>query len=76
MQVCNGDITIAREPASMNLVISPKGIVQRIALTLSPDVFDEVAPELIRKFGKPTSKSCEQIMGSGLAFCLCSNENA
>lgn len=57
MQICNGDVTVAREPASMNLVISPKGIVQRIALTLSPDAFDEVAPELMRKFGKPASTS-------------------
>lgn len=57
MQICNGDVTVAREPASMNLVISPKGIVQRIALTLSPDAFDEVAPELVRKFGKPKSIS-------------------
>ncbi len=54
VQVCNGEVTIAHEPASMNLVISPKGIVQRIALTLSPDAFDDVAPELIQKFGEPT----------------------
>jgi len=56
-QVCNGDVSVAREPATMNLVISPKGIVQRIRLSLSPDAFDEVAPELIRKFGNPTSTS-------------------
>lgn len=57
MQICNGDVTVAREPASMNLVISPKGTVQRIALILSPDAFDEVAQELMRKFGKPASTS-------------------
>ncbi len=57
MQVCNGNVTVARESASVNLVISTKAIVQRIDLTLSPDAFDEVAPELIRKFGKPTSTS-------------------
>lgn len=55
MQVCNGYVTVAKEPASMNLVISPKGIVQRINLSISPDVFEEIASELIRKFGKPTS---------------------
>jgi hypothetical protein len=55
MQVCNGDVTIAHAPAAMNLVISPKGIVERIALTISPDAFDEIAPELVRKFGKPTT---------------------
>lgn len=55
LKVCNGTVTVAREDASMNLVISQKGIVQRIELTLSPDVFDDVAPELIRKFGKPSN---------------------
>jgi hypothetical protein len=55
--VCNGNVTVAREPASMNLVIGSKGIVERIALTLSPEAFDEVSPELIRKFGNPTSTS-------------------
>ena len=53
MQVCNGEVTIAHEPASMNLVISPQGVVQRIALTLAPAAFDEVAPVLIKKFEKP-----------------------
>jgi hypothetical protein len=57
IQVCNGSVTIAREPAKMNLVISLKGIVDRIHLTLSPDAFEIVAPELIDKFGKPTSTS-------------------
>lgn len=57
MQVCNGEVTIALAPASMNLVISPKGIVQRIALTLLPEAFDDVAPELVRKFGKPATVS-------------------
>ena len=51
--VCNGDTTIAREPAYMNLLIND-GIVQRIDFTLSSDSFDIVAPELIKKFGKPT----------------------
>ncbi|MDO9165058.1 MAG: hypothetical protein Q7U13_03030 [Rhodoferax sp.] len=57
MQVCNGNVTVARESASINLVINPEGIVQRIALSLSPDAFDDVAPELIRKFGNPSSTS-------------------
>jgi hypothetical protein len=56
-QICNGEVTIARESASMNLVIGPNGIVDRINLELSPESFDAVAPELIRKFGKPTSTS-------------------
>lgn len=53
--VCNGSVTIAREPAKINLVIGSADIVQRINLSLSPESFDHVAPALIGKFGKPTS---------------------
>ncbi|MGB4811748.1 MAG: hypothetical protein WBP13_04610 [Methylophilaceae bacterium] len=55
MQVCNGNVTIARETAYMNLVIDRKGIVQRISLSLSSSAFETVAPLLIEKFGTPTS---------------------
>lgn len=54
IQVCNGTVTIARESARMNLVINASGIIQRIALSLSPKAFDIVAPLLIEKFGPPT----------------------
>jgi len=37
----------------MNLVISKAGVVQRISLTLSSAVFDEIAPLLLEKFGAP-----------------------
>lgn len=57
MQVCSGYVTVARESAFMVLHVSPEGIVQSISLTLSPDAFEAVAPELIRKFGKPRSTS-------------------
>ncbi|TAM72324.1 hypothetical protein EPN44_16030 [bacterium] len=53
MLVCNGNVTIAKERASMNLVIGRTGEVQRIHLSLKPDQFDLVEPELIRKFGPP-----------------------
>jgi hypothetical protein len=56
-QICNGDVLLARAPATMNLVINSRGIVQRIDLTLAPEAFEEVARELIRKFGKPTRTS-------------------
>jgi hypothetical protein len=52
-QVCNGDVTIALEAATMNLVISKTGHVQRIVLSLSPDSFDIVSLELSKKFGRP-----------------------
>lgn len=55
MQVCNGNVTIARESASMNLVINANGVVRRINLSLSPKSFDIVAPLLIDKFGPPSS---------------------
>jgi hypothetical protein len=55
MQVCNGYVTVAREPADLNLVIGVHGVVQRMHLTLSPDAFEVVAPELIGKFGNPTN---------------------
>lgn len=54
MQICNGNVTIAKERATMNLVIGNTGEVQRIHLSLQPDSFDLVEPELIRKFGAPT----------------------
>jgi hypothetical protein len=53
IRVCNGAVTIAREGAKMNLVISAAGVVQRIDLTLSPRSFEVVAPLLIEKFGEP-----------------------
>ena len=53
IQVCNGTVTIARESARMNLVISSTGVVRRINLTLSPAVFDVIAPLLVEKFGPP-----------------------
>ena len=53
-QVCNGSVTIAKEPAMMNLVINKNGIVQRISLSLSPGAFEVVTQELIKKFGTPT----------------------
>ena len=46
-------MTVARENARMNLVISAAGIVQRIDLTLQPQTFDTLAPLLIEKFGPP-----------------------
>jgi hypothetical protein len=56
-QVCNGSVTIAREPAKLNLRLSAQGTVERIYLVLSPDAFSVVAPELIAKFGEPTKTS-------------------
>jgi hypothetical protein len=56
-QVCNGEVSIGRAPATMNLVINSRGVVQRIDLALAPDAFNEVVLELIRKFGKPTRTS-------------------
>lgn len=61
MQVCNGPVTVAREPAKLNLVIAPTGLVQRIELTLSPSSFDVVAPELIGKFGTPAKTERGQV---------------
>ena len=61
MQVCNGTVTIAREPARMNLVISANGIVQRIDLTLAPEAFEVVAPLLIERFGEPTKTDRSEI---------------
>lgn len=55
IQVCNGLVTIAKEPARMNLVINKDGIVQRIHLTLDPSAFDAIAPLLVEKFGPPTA---------------------
>jgi hypothetical protein len=55
--ICNGEVSLARVPADMTLVINRSGIVQRIDLTLAPEAFNEVARELIRKFGNPTRTS-------------------
>lgn len=55
MQICNGDVTVAKERATLNLVIGKTGEVQRIHLLLDSDSFDLVEPELIRKFGSPTT---------------------
>lgn len=58
-QVCNGSVTIAREPATLNLLINEAGIVQRMDLSLSPAAFGAVAPELIAKFGAPNKTTSE-----------------
>jgi hypothetical protein len=55
IQVCNGLVTVAREPAKMNLVIDKDGIVQRIHLMLEPSAFETIAPLLVKKFGSPTT---------------------
>jgi len=69
IQVCNGRVTIAEEPAEMNLVLSATGVVQRINLTLEPEQFDIVATELIRKFGKPATHSRSTVQnGFGANF--------
>nr|MDP2192029.1 hypothetical protein [Rhodoferax sp.] len=54
MQVCNGHVTVAEEPATVNLVLSPTGIVQRISLRLSSDPFEQVAAALAEKYGRPS----------------------
>src|SRR5215471_924305 len=53
-QVCNGRVTVGKEPAQMNMVINPSGIIQRIRLSLSPNAFEIIAPLLTEKFGAPT----------------------
>ena len=69
MQICSGDVSIARAPATINLLINSRGIVQRIDLTLSLEAFDEVARELIRKFGNPTRTSRSVIEnGTGVKY--------
>jgi len=60
-QVCNGGVTIARESATLNLVIGTEGNVRRIDLTLSPQSFDVVAPLMIEKFGTPTKTTRSEL---------------
>jgi hypothetical protein len=68
-QICNGDVSIARAPATMNLVINSRGIVQRIDLTVAPEAFDEVTRELIRNFGNPTRTSQSVVQnGTGAKY--------
>lgn len=67
MQICNGNVTIAKEPADLNLVIGSNGQVQRILLSLQPGSFDLIEHELMRKFGAPTrreSPSVQNRMGA------------
>lgn len=54
MQVCNGQSTVADEPGTINVVISPSGVVERIRLDLSPEPFEQVAAALTQKFGTPS----------------------
>lgn len=68
-QVCSGDVSVARTPATINLVIDSEGTVQTIDLALPPEAFNEVARELIRKFGNPTRTSQSVIQnGTGAKY--------
>lgn len=69
MQICNGSVTIAKESATMNLVISHSGIVQRIALTLPSETFDVVSEAMVEKFGKPDQDMRSELQnGFGAKF--------
>jgi len=61
MTICNGRVTVGREPGDMNLVINDQGIVQRIAITLKPYSFDALEPLLIEKFGPPQKTTRSQV---------------
>jgi len=56
-QVCNGHVTVADEPATINLLLAPSGLVQRISLQLSSEPFEQVAAALVQKLGPPTHVS-------------------
>lgn len=63
-QVCNGRVTVAGEWATLNLVISPSGVVRRMAFTLDPDSFEIVAGELEKKFGKPAQRKVSALQNA------------
>jgi len=64
MTVCNGDVTIAEERGELNLVLSADGVVQRMWFDLDPKSFDVIAPELIKKFGKPSQRLTPTLQNS------------
>ncbi len=58
MKVCNGPVNIgSTTTARANVVISPKGILQRIELTIPSYSFDNVSPALMEKYGNPDRAS-------------------
>lgn len=56
MTVCNGWTTVAGFRAEANVVIGATSRLQRIMLTVDSGNFDPIAQDLVRKFGKPTSR--------------------
>jgi hypothetical protein len=65
--ICNGVTSIGGAIALANIVISPKGVVTRIALKISSDDFLKVVSVAIEKYGKPTkitTKVEQNIMGA------------
>jgi hypothetical protein len=61
MQVCNGSASFASEAAQINIVLNKVNSVQRIALTLSPSAFEEIARLLKDKFGRPAKVEASKI---------------
>ena len=57
--VCNGTTSIGGAFAVANIVISPKGVVTRIALKINSYDFQKVVDVAIEKYGKPTKTSNE-----------------
>ncbi|WP_157198179.1 hypothetical protein [Methylomonas sp. DH-1] len=51
---CSGNTTVAKEPASVFVVIDTESIVKVVEMKLSPDSYDNVNLELIKKYGVPS----------------------
>lgn len=69
MQVCNGNVTVAGVPASMNLVIGAGGRVQRISLDFPADRFLAVEEAMEQKFGAPGNVDNHAVQnGMGATF--------
>jgi hypothetical protein len=66
--VCNGTTSVAGYFAQANIVINPKGVLQRVLLDVDADYFDVIADELQKKFGKPQRRGGTVQNGFGAQF--------
>jgi len=57
--ICNGITSIGGAIAVANIVISPKGVVTRIALKINSYDFQKVVSVATEKYGKPTKTTTE-----------------
>lgn len=55
VQVCNGVTTVAGFSTTANIVIGADGKLRRVMLSPRPDAFEDIARELVGKFGEPES---------------------